>query len=71
MPSSGLPMESLIKVDMENEEMRKIYVYVTKQAMHAVKLGMFTEWLESFLGAWNSTHDPIQAANAGIIEWDM
>ena len=71
MPSSGLPIVSIIPYGTENDEMGRIYRKVTEDAAHALKMGLFTEWLESFIGAWNKTHDPIQSSNAGIIEWDM
>jgi len=71
MPSSGLPIEHFWKENQTNEEVREMYAYIELQAEHSIKMGVFMEWLESFVGAWNSTKDPVQAANAGIIEWDM
>lgn len=75
MPSSGLPMECFWRdergEDISNEEVQAIYKYINLQAQHAMSLGMFGEWLESFVGAWNKTKNPYTAANAGIAEWDM
>lgn len=71
MPSSGLKIERLWTPEQKDDEIRGAYKYIQKQAEHAIKLGMFPEWLESFVGAWNETHDAVKAANAGIIEWDM
>lgn len=70
MPSSGLPMETILnlRTDKENTKAAKLII---SNATHAMELGLFVEWLESFVGAWKKTKDPIQSANAGIIEWDM
>jgi|HubBroStandDraft_1064217.scaffolds.fasta_scaffold776981_3 hypothetical protein len=70
MPSAGLPIENLMTFE-DDEENRKLALRFETDAKHALKLGMFTEWLESFVGAWNATKDPVQASSAGIIEWDM
>jgi len=71
MPSSGLPITNLIPKGTENDEMGRIYQRITEDAAYAMKLGLFTEWLESFIGAWNKTHDPFISSTAGLIEWDM
>jgi hypothetical protein len=70
MPSSGLPIENLMVLPTD-EENYKLCLRFAADARHALNLGLFTEWLESFVGAWNSTKDPVQASSAGIIEWDM
>jgi hypothetical protein len=71
MPSAGLPIESFIKEDTANEETQRIRNHIYYAAKTAISYGMFNEWLESFVGAWNATKDPRQAADAGLIEWDM
>lgn len=71
MPSSGLPMENFAKKAKTNVQTGKIYKLIQSNAEHSMKQGLFIEWLENFVGAWNKTKDPFQAANAGIIEWDM
>ncbi len=71
MPSSGLPIEHFYKEGQSDEEARELYFLIQSNAQHAIKMGLFSEWLESFVGAWNKTHDGVQAANAGIIEWDL
>jgi hypothetical protein len=71
MPSSGLPIENFHKDGQSDEDARKMYLRIQQDAAHALKLGLFCEWLESFVGAWNATKDPIQASTAGITEWDM
>ena len=70
MPSSGLPIENLFE-PFSNAKTQEISRLIIKNADHAMKQGMFIEWLESFVGAYNKTKDPTQAANAGITEWDL
>ena len=72
MPSSGLPIETIVSMDRrQGKRSQKAAKLIQDNAEHAIKNGLFIEWLESFVGAWNKTKDPFQAANAGIIEWDM
>jgi hypothetical protein len=70
MPSSGLPIENIV-LHGDDAATQKTARYIEECAKRAMKLGLFAEWLESFVGAWNKTKDPIQSANAGLIEWDM
>jgi hypothetical protein len=70
MPSAGLPIENLL-LSKNDEENRGMCVVLEADAARAMELHMFTEWLESFVGAWNATHNLAQASAAGIIEWDM
>jgi hypothetical protein len=70
MPSSGLPIETILKFRSDKKN-HKVAELITANAEHAIRNGLFVEWLESFVGAWKKTKDPIQSANAGIIEWDM
>lgn len=70
MPSSGLPIENLTVLE-NDEDNRKLCLRFELDAKCAMDAGLFTEWLCSFVGAWNATHDPIQASSAGIEEWDL
>lgn len=74
MPSSGLPIENIGIPDdskyTDNKNLKAIY-YIRECAEKSIKHNLFHEWLESFVGAWNKTHDPIMSANAGLIEWDI
>jgi hypothetical protein len=70
MPSSGLPIENFFVLE-SNEANSLAARRIVADAERAMDRGMFTEWLESFVGAWNATHDPIQASLAGITEWDL
>jgi hypothetical protein len=70
MPSAGLPIENLCIYESD-EENRKLAMRFEADARCALSQGFFTEWLESFVGAWKATGDPVQASSAGIIEWDM
>jgi hypothetical protein len=69
MPSAGLPIENLLVGNYTED--RELALRFENDAKRALELGLFTEWLESFVGAWNATKDPIKASSAGIIEWDM
>jgi len=79
MPSAGLPIESILdRVVGTNKrtrgQIKKFHEdvnYIENCAKTAMKAGLFLEWLESFIGAWNKTKDPIQSAIAGLIEWDI
>lgn len=70
MPSAGLPIENLFTCESD-EDNRKLALRFELDAKRALEAGMFTEWLSSFVGAWNATRDPIQASSAGIEEWDL
>lgn len=37
----------------------------------ALRHGLFIEWLACFVAAWEESKDPMIAASAGVIEWDM
>ena len=85
MPSSGFPIESFSEGSLhDNKECQELLNAVTANAEHAMKTGMFIEWLECFVGAYNhmkSHQNRINpkmademaniASQAGIIEWDM
>lgn len=60
MPSGGLN-------PVDQETARRIYGY----AKHAAKLGLLYEWLMFFTGGVRDGVDPIEAANAACLEWDM
>jgi hypothetical protein len=70
MPSSGLPIENLL-AGLSDKESRVMCMRFSMDARRALELGMFTEWLECFVGAWNKTHNANMASEAGLIEWDM
>lgn len=70
MPSSGLPIENILILKTE-EANRSLALRITEDAKRAIEAGMFTEWLESFVGAWNATHNAYVASSAGITEWDL
>lgn len=71
MPSSGLPMENLFHHKEDEKEAHEDAVFVMKAAERAMEHGLFLEWLECFVGAWNETKDVRKAAWAGLEEWDM
>jgi hypothetical protein len=79
MPSSGYPIESFHgATDFPDHVNARVIEEFAKRAMD---FGMFQEWLESFVGAYNyiraarpneSTADVANlAAQAGIEEWDL
>ncbi len=75
MPSSGYGMVDLIKepcstVASCTEHSRKCRQLI-EAAQRAMALGLFVEWLESFVATWEKTNDVDEAAAAGLIEWDM
>jgi hypothetical protein len=70
-PSAGQPIEHFWREGMSDDDCAKMYMRILVSAQHAISLGLFCEWLESFVGAWNATHDADTAQQAGIIEWDM
>lgn len=76
MPSAGLPIESIFcQLDHTTAENRKIMTsqvaYLEDAVKCAMAYGMLAEWLESFVGAWNETHDVSQSIAAGLTEWDL
>lgn len=78
MPSSGFPMEDFSHETVDQNTVC-LRVALEQRAQTALKNGLFTEWLESFVGAYNSLVDQGQpnwdaamiASYAGIVEWDM
>ncbi len=70
MPSSGYGSVDLFEKVAQNHLDTAANV-VRECAEIARKHGLFIEWLESFLAAWETTHDVVIAANAGLHEWDM
>lgn len=71
MPSSGQPIANLCEKLEGNEVEHEAAVHITHAAATALHYGLFFEWLQSFVGAWNATKDPHLAAEAGLEEWDM
>ncbi len=71
MPSSGLPMENIFHTKQNPKEVMEDVQYVHQAAERALQHGLFAEWLESFVGAWNATKDVRKAAWAGLEEWDL
>lgn len=69
MPSSGYGAVSLLDVD--HPETPAKAERLIKRARHAMEVGLFVEWLESFLAAWEATKDVDVASFAGLVEWDM
>ena len=63
MPSAGLPIENILNPRMNKTKLKAARL-ILSNAEHAIKNGLFIEWLESFVGAWNETKDPFQAVNA-------
>jgi hypothetical protein len=70
MPSSGYPSEDILP-EGTPQEVSEAAQYVIECAQHAMEQGLFIEWLESFMGAWKVTKSATDAAQAGLIEWDM
>lgn len=70
MPSSGYGIIDLIRTDNPDEHYAKV-TRLNERAEHAMSLGMFCEWLESFVAAWEKTKDVDIASYAGLEEWDM
>lgn len=70
MPSSGYKSVSIINTDNPKEHY-KCAQTILHRAKIAMNHGLFIEWLESFLGAWEETNDPWIASMAGLDEWDM
>lgn len=70
MPSSGYKSVSILNMD-NHQEQAKCAKAIIARAKIAMNHGLFVEWLESFLGAWEETKDPWIASMAGLDEWDM
>lgn len=70
MPSSGYGIVDLFE-KVAQEHQHTAALVVLECAEIARKHGLFIEWLESFVAAWEKTHDCVIAANAGLHEWDM
>jgi len=51
MPSSGYPIESFEHLTNEGTDIMWKVIY--ENAKHAMNNGLFIEWLESFVGAYN------------------
>lgn len=77
MPSSGYGMEDFFsgvvgEQNLSEEQMCQVLALnLINSAKVAMEHGLFVEWLECFVSAWNKTKDPWIAAEAGLIEWDM
>lgn len=76
MPSAGTPIATLVEMPADDDEAdAKRFLHQVRQleacANTAMAEGFFTEWLESFVGAWNQNHDVDEAMTAGLIEWDL
>jgi hypothetical protein len=70
MPSSGYGATNILVADTDEENCR-IARLVAARAKVAMDGGLFVEWLESFLAAWEQTGDPLVASWAGLVEWDL
>lgn len=75
MPSSGYGLVDLIGEHCNDQESQQRHYDKVKRLCLRAKLamdtGMFTEWLESFLAAWEETKDVDIASFAGLEEWDL
>ena len=70
MPSSGFGMVNVL-LDLPPENWHQAAQYIEQQAKEAMKHGLFVEWLECFLAAWEKTGNPYVAAASGGAEWDF
>lgn len=70
MPDSGYPAVELLGDGSKNDRHAKAKRLV-ERARIAMEHGLFIEWLESFVGAWNATKDVDIASWSGLEEWDM
>ena len=70
MPSSGYGITDVIKADDPKEHYTRAKA-ITEAAQIALGMGMFVEWLESFVAAFQQGADAYECASAGLIEWDM
>lgn len=69
MPSSGYLMADLLgHPDLKEDEVARL---ILREMEAARDHGLFIEWLECFVGAWEQTKDPVVAACAGGQEWDF
>ncbi len=68
MPSSGYGAVCIVGVEGAEGEKRRRLI---ERAEHAMQHGLFIEWLEAFLAAWEQTRDVDIASYAGIVEWDL
>jgi hypothetical protein len=64
-------MENIFHVKDDAKETHEDAAFVIEAAKTAMGHGLFPEWLECFVGAWNETKDVRKAAWAGLEEWDM
>lgn len=81
MPSSGFPIENFQTEKDVDAQMRRAYLRLERRALLAMSNGLFTEWMESFVGAYNhirntnpamAGYDRLElASDAGVTEWDM
>lgn len=72
MPSSGYGSVYLFESIPDDPALQEqASTYVRECAKLAMKNGLFIEWLESFMAAWEKTKNPYCAACAGIQEWDL
>lgn len=69
MPSSGYGMTNLFAE--EPKKQHEQVIRLIERAKAAMKEGLFPEWLECFVAAWEKTHDVDEASFAGIVEWDL
>lgn len=70
MPSSGYASENILPAGTP-QEVSMVANEVIECSKTAMDSGLFIEWLESFMGAWQATKDARISAQAGIIEWDL
>jgi hypothetical protein len=63
-------MTTLI-VETDAKEYGEKAYRLKERAKIAINCGLFVEWLECFVAAWESTHDVDIASWAGLEEWDM
>lgn len=70
MPSSGYPMVNLSTHDSDHENLICMRT-ITADAKVAMDHGLFIEWMESFIGAYNAGAKPCHASAAGRTEWDF
>ena len=75
MPSSGYGMVDLLggetntpEGQAEHHRRARCLIDCAEVAMRA---GLFVEWLESFVAAHGKGANVYEAAQAGIIEWDL
>jgi len=70
MPSSGYGVTDLLS-STDESEWNKVVDLTESCARDALRHGLFTEWLGSFVSAWNATNNLTVSAIAGITEWDL